>query len=32
MYLVWDRRRALAIPAHLFLDFVAPCPRADPQP
>jgi DNA-binding transcriptional LysR family regulator len=29
MYLVWDRRRALPIPARLFLDFLAPCPHAE---
>ncbi|MBY0524214.1 MAG: LysR family transcriptional regulator [Gemmataceae bacterium] len=31
IFLVWDRRRALSIPAHLFLDFVAPCPHAERQ-
>jgi DNA-binding transcriptional LysR family regulator len=25
MYAVWDRRRALTIPAHLFLDLLEPC-------
>jgi DNA-binding transcriptional LysR family regulator len=28
MYVVWDRRRALPIPAHLFLDLLEPCPKA----
>jgi DNA-binding transcriptional LysR family regulator len=29
MFVVWDRRRALPIPARLFLDFVAPCPHSE---
>lgn len=29
IYVVWDKRRALPIPARLFLDFVAPCPHAE---
>jgi DNA-binding transcriptional LysR family regulator len=29
MYVVWDRRRALPIPARLFLDLLGPCPHAD---
>ncbi len=28
MFLVWDRRRVLPIPARLFLDFLQPCPGA----
>ena len=28
LFAVRDRRRALSIPARLFLDFLAPCPRA----
>jgi DNA-binding transcriptional LysR family regulator len=28
MYVVWDRRRVLPIPARLFLDFLEPCPGA----
>jgi DNA-binding transcriptional LysR family regulator len=28
MFVVWDRRRALPIPARLFVDFAAPCPHA----
>ena len=31
MFLVWDRRRVLPIPARLFLDFLAPCPHAERQ-
>jgi DNA-binding transcriptional LysR family regulator len=27
MFAVWDRRRALPIPAHLFLDLLEPCKR-----
>jgi DNA-binding transcriptional LysR family regulator len=30
MFVVWDRRRALSIPAQLFRDFVAPGPGAAP--
>jgi DNA-binding transcriptional LysR family regulator len=29
MFVVWDRRRALPIPARLFIDFAAPCPHAE---
>jgi DNA-binding transcriptional LysR family regulator len=29
MYVVWDRRRALPIPARLFRHFLEPCPSAD---
>jgi DNA-binding transcriptional LysR family regulator len=32
MYVVWDRRRMLPIPARLFLDFIAPRPHAADQP
>ncbi len=28
MFLVWDRRRVLPIPARIFLDFLQPCPGA----
>jgi DNA-binding transcriptional LysR family regulator len=28
MFVVWDRRRALPIPARLFLDLLQPCPGA----
>jgi DNA-binding transcriptional LysR family regulator len=28
MFLVWDRRRVMPIPARLFLDFLQPCPGA----
>jgi DNA-binding transcriptional LysR family regulator len=28
MFVVWDRRRALPIPARLFLDLLEPCPGA----
>ncbi len=28
MFAVWDRRRALPIPARLFLDLLGPCPEA----
>jgi DNA-binding transcriptional LysR family regulator len=28
IFLVWDRRRPLAIPARIFLDFLQPCPGA----
>lgn len=28
MFLVWDRRRVLPIPARLFVDFLQPCPGA----
>ena len=31
MFLVWDRRHVLPIPARLFLDFLAPCPHAERQ-
>lgn len=29
MFVVWDRRRALPMPAHLFLDFLEPCPHSE---
>jgi DNA-binding transcriptional LysR family regulator len=32
MYAVWDRRRALPIPARLFLDLLEPCPKAGARP
>jgi DNA-binding transcriptional LysR family regulator len=32
MFVVWDRRRVLPIPARLFLDLLEPCPGAGQQP
>jgi DNA-binding transcriptional LysR family regulator len=32
MFAVWDRRRALPIPARLFLDLLGPCPGAARPP
>jgi DNA-binding transcriptional LysR family regulator len=32
MFVVWDRRRVLPIPARLFLDRLEPCPHARPSP
>jgi LysR family transcriptional regulator, low CO2-responsive transcriptional regulator len=32
MFVVWDRRRVLPIPARLFLDLLGPCPAADRHP
>src|SRR5262249_61752632 len=29
LFVVWDRRRALPIPARLFLQLLAPCPPLD---
>jgi DNA-binding transcriptional LysR family regulator len=31
MFVAWDRRRVLPIPARLFLDLLEPCPGAGPE-